>query len=115
MTTIHVIQWTAAFVAAIAITGSWLLTRPSSRWRHILAGIVSTLLWIPVAYTAGNVGVADGGEVVTFGSQALAGVATFMVVASLVGILLGLLLWVQEEADAASDDLPADMRPGRGD
>jgi hypothetical protein len=112
VTTVHLFQWVAAFLAATAITGSWLLTRPRSRWRHIVAGIVSTLLWIPVAYTAGNVGVADGGEIVTFGSQALAGVATFMAVASLAGILLGLLLWVEEEVDAASDELPANMRSG---
>lgn len=113
MTTVHVAQWTAAFLAAIGVTGAWLLVRPRSRWRHLVAGLVAVILWLPVAYTAGNVGVADGGQVVTFGSEALAGVATFMIVVNLLGLVLGLYLWVEEAADDASDELPRDMRGGR--
>ena len=115
MPEIHVIQWSVAFVVASWLTARWLLDRPQSRWRHIVAGIVSTLLWIPVAYTAGNVGVADGGERVAFGSQALGTVATFMIVVCLLALLVGLVLWVEEEAENASAGVPADMRPGRGD
>ena len=113
MTTIHLFQWTAAFLAAIGVTGAWLLVRPRSWWRHLVAGIVGTILWLPVAYTAGNVGVADGGSVVTFGSRALTGVATFMIVVNLLGLILGSYLWVEEAADDASDELPNDMRGGR--
>lgn len=115
MATIHLFQWVAAFIAALGLTGTWLLTRPRSRWRHLITGIVTTVLWIPVAYTAGNVGVASNGEVVTFGSEALAGVATFFVVVNIAGLLLGLLLWVEEEVDEAHDDLPKQMQHRRGD
>jgi len=118
MAEIHLLQWTAAFIGALYITFQWLVTRPRSRWRHITVGIVSTLLWIPVAYTAGNVGVAtDSGEVVTFGSEALGGVAIFMVVVCIGGLVLGLLLWVEEEAEEAHKELPSEMqhRPRRGD
>ena len=114
MTTIHVAQWVAAFLAAGALTGGWLLRRPRSRWRHLVAGIAATILWIPVAYTANNVGVADGGTVVTFGSDALVTVSTFMAVVCIAGLLIGLVLWVEEAADDASDELPNDMRSGRG-
>jgi len=110
---IHLWQWTAAFIVAMALTMAWLLTRPPQRWRHIVSALVSTLLWIVVAYTAGNVGVASGGEVVAFGSDALATFAIFMVFVDLVGLILGLMLWVEEETEAASRDLPTDMqRPG---
>lgn len=115
MTTIHVFQWVAAFLTATALTGAWLLIRPRSRWRHLVTGIVATILWIPVAYTAGNVGVADGGQVVTFGSEALGSVAIFMVVVNIAGLLLGLFLWVEEAADETSGELPNDVRPRRGD
>lgn len=114
MTTIHVAQWVAAFLAATALTGGWLLRRPRSRWRHLIAGLAATLAWIPVAYTANNVGVADGGEVVTFGSDALVTLSIFMAIASIAGVLIGLVLWVEEATDDASEELPSDMRPGRG-
>lgn len=115
MTTIHVFQWTAAFLVATALTGAWLLVRPRSRWRHLVTGIVATILWLPVAYTAGNVGVASQGAVVTFGSDALGTVGIFMVVVNIAGLLLGLFLWVEEGVDEASRDLPTDGRARRGD
>lgn len=109
---VHVGQWMVLFIVAAGWTARWLLTQPSQRWRHLVAGIAATLLWIPTAYTANNVGVADGGTTVTFGSSAIAGVATFMVVASVAGVVVGLLLWVEQSADAASAELPASMRRG---
>lgn len=116
MADVHVLQWTVAFAAALWLTARWLLTRPQSRWRHIVAGLVATLLWIPVAYTAGNVAVADGGTTVAFGSQALGTVAIFMVVVNIAGLIVGLFLWAEEATDDASESLPSEMqRPGRGD
>lgn len=119
MPEVHLFQWVVAFGGALWLTARWLLERPRSRWRHIVGGLAATLLWLPVAYTAGNVYVAtDGGSTVAFGSQALAGVATFMVVVCLGGLLVGLLLWVEEAADDVSEELPAEMRrgsPRRGD
>ena len=117
MAEVHLIQWTVAFGGALWLTARWLLTRPGQRWRHIVAGLACTILWLPVAYTADNVHVADGGTTVAFGSQAFAAVSTFMVVVSLVGIVVGLLLWVEREAEDAHEALPAEMqpRPRRGD
>jgi len=116
MPDIHLFQWTIAYAAAIWWTARWLLTRPESRWRHIAGGLAAVLLWLPVAYTAGNVHVAtDGGSKVAFGSGALGALATFMLVVSVGGLILGLFLWVEEAADDASAELPARMRPGRGD
>lgn len=112
MPDVHLIQWAIVFAAAVYITCKWLLDRPASRWRHIAATVVGALLWIPVAYTAGNVGVADGGEVVAFGSEAIAGVAVFMIVVNVAGLLLGLMLWAEEEVDEASSALPSEMRRG---
>lgn len=113
MAEIHLVQWTALFVLAMALTAAWLLTRPPQRWRHIISALVSTLLWIIIAYTAGNVGVASNGEVVTFGSDAVAMFAVFMVFVDLIGLLLGLWLWGEAETREASHSLPTDMRrPG---
>ncbi len=106
MPDIHLLQWTAAFAAALYLTCKWLLERPRSRWRHIISGLVSTLLWIPVAYTAGNVAVADNGEVVAFGSDALGMYAIFMVVVNIAGLVLGLFLWAEEEVEEASREAP---------
>ena len=114
MADIHLIQWTVAFGAALYLTYNWLATRPPSRWRHIVVGLFNTLLWIPIAYTADNVHVAtDSGEAVRFGSSALGGVATFMVVVCIGSLLVGLVLWTEEAADEASSALPSDMRRGQ--
>lgn len=112
--TVHAFQWVAVFAAAVLLTSRWLLSRPTSRWRHILGGMVSTILWIPVAYQSNNVGVASGGEIVTFGSGAIGGVATFMIVVCIAGLLVGLVLWVEETVDEAHDSLPEEMQHRRG-
>lgn len=112
-TTIHATQWAVVWLAAIGWTATWLLSRPASRWRHLLGGVVAVLLWVPVAYTSNNVGVASNGSTLTFGSDAVAGVATFMVVVCLAGLLIGLYLWVEEQADAAEDALPSEMQHRR--
>jgi len=114
MADVHLFQWLVTFAGALWLTARWLLTRPASRWRHIVAGIVSALLWIPVAYTADNVYVVSSGVVTRFGFEALGTVAIFMVVVSLAGLVVGLYLWVEERADAASEELPDSMRPGAG-
>lgn len=113
MPDIHLLQWSLAFAAAIWLTARWMLDRPGQRWRHIAAGVTSTLLWIPVAYTADNVHVADAGGTTAFGSGALAVFATFMVVVNLLGLIVGLLLWVEGEVEDVGGNLPDGMqRPG---
>lgn len=101
----HVIQWTAAFAGAIWLTARWLLERPRSRWRHIAMGIVCAVLWLPVSYLATNVETADGGTTTAFGSDALAGFGTLMVVVCIAGLLVGLTLWAEESVDEASEQL----------
>lgn len=115
MAQIHALQWSIVFAGALWFTTRWLLERPASRWRHILGGLLAVLLWLPLGYTAGNVGVADGaGGTATFGSDALGTVAIFAAVLSIGALLVGLVLWVEEAADDASDELPGSMRTGRG-
>lgn len=114
MADVHLFQWVVAFGAALWLTVRWLLTRPNSRWRHIVSGIVSTLLWLPVAYTAGNVYVADSGSKIAFGSEALGSFAIFMAVVCIAGLLLGLVLWTEEEAQDMSDALPRRIQRGSG-
>lgn len=114
MVQVHALQWSIVFAGALWFTARWLLQRPASRWRHIFGGLLAVVLWLPVAYTAGNVGVADGaGGTATFGSQALGTVAIFAAVVSVVALLVGLVLWVEEAADEASAELPNSMRSGR--
>lgn len=113
MPDIHLFQWVVAFLAALGLTASWLLIQPAQRWRHIVSALVSALLWIIVAYTSGNVAVASQGQAVSFGSEALGAFAIFMVVVDIVGLVLGLLLWTEAEAEDASRSLPDDLRrPG---
>ena len=113
MPEIHVIQWSVVFLAAVWLTARWLMQRPPSRWRHIAVGIANFLLWVPVAYTAGNVGDSSGGETLAYGSDALAAVSSFMLVVCIGGIIIGLLLWVEEGVEETSDALPQQARrPG---
>lgn len=113
MVDVHVLQWAVVFLAATWLTARWLLDPPTQRWRHLVAGIASTLLWIPVAYTSNDVHTAtDGGGTVAFGSSAIGGVATFMIVVCVAGLVLGLLLWVEQSADEASAELPRSMQRG---
>ena len=114
MPDVHLIQWTAAFAGALWLTARWLLTRPQSRWRHLTAGIVATLLWLPVAYTAGNVYTVSSGVVTRFGSDALGTVAIVFVVVCIAALVLGLYLWVEEAADDMSAELDSDLQTGRG-
>jgi len=107
MPEIHVMQWSVLFVAAVWITANWLLTRPDSRWRHIVGGVVSALLWIPLAATSDNVGVADGGETIAFGSSAVATLSLFMIIVCIAGLVIGLFLWVERAVDDASEAMPA--------
>jgi nitric oxide reductase large subunit len=115
-TTVHLFQWVAAFAVAAGFTGAWLLRPPTQRWRHLAIGITGSILWIPVAYLSNNVYVlSDAGQKVPFGSEALVGVGTLMVVINILGTILGLVLWVEETADETEDSLPRKMQHRRGD
>jgi len=106
----HLLQHLAAFVLAMWWTKQWLITRPVSRWRFAVSALAGAILWIYVAFTAtGSQGYTDG-SLETFTSMPLAYFSTFMAFVSVVGIVLGLLLWTEEETEKASQNLPAAVR-----
>lgn len=113
-TTVHVFQWVALFAAAIGVTATWLLSRPESRWRHILGGIIATTLWIPLAAFSNNVGVASNGSTLTFGSDALVTLSLFMIVVCIAGLVVGLFLWVEQAVDDAGEAMPPEAQDRRG-
>jgi len=115
MAGIHLFQWSIAFGAALWMTNRFLFTAPTQRWRHIVSGIVTTILWIPVAYTAGNVSVASSGVVTNFGSDALGAFGVFMVAVNIIGLVLGLMLWTEGETEDAHRSLPDEMQHRIGD
>lgn len=102
-------------VSAVWWTKHWLLTRLISRWRYAIAGGVSTLLWIIVAYASTRYIVTTGGVEFTYQAMSVAYMATFMAFVSVVGILLGLLTWAEEEGRDASEELPDRMTGDLGD
>jgi len=112
MAEIHLLQHVAAFVLALWWTKQWLITRPVSRWRFVVAAFAGAILWVFVAFTGTSVWVADGGTTVEFGTIALAWFAAFMAFVSLIGMVVGLLLWTEEEIEDASAELPSQFQVG---
>lgn len=108
----HVLQHVAAFAVALWWTGQWLFTRPTSRWRFAISAVAGGILWIYVAFTAVGSIEASGGVTIEFVSVPLAYFSTFMAFLSVVGMLLGLFLWTEEQIKAASEDLPEAVRSG---
>ena len=117
MADVHVFQWVVLFAAALYLTFRLFMQPPTQRWRHVLLSVVGVMIWIPTAYLANNVGVASSGVTMAFGSDALAVFGIFMVLANILGLVLGLLFWVEDEAMAAHESLPQRMqhRARRGD
>ncbi|TQQ78593.1 hypothetical protein EGH24_13810 [Halonotius terrestris] len=110
-----VIQQVAAFLAALWWTSKWLIGRPVSRWRFAVAALAGAILWVFVAFTALGSQWASSGVVITYQSPALAYFSAFMAAVSVIGIVLGLLLWTEEETDAAVDSVPDRLRQELGD
>lgn len=108
----HLLQHVAAFAVALWWTGQWLFTRPASRWRFAVSAIAGVILWIYVSFTALKSVDASGGVTIQFVSVPLAYFSVFMAFVSVIGILLGLLLWTEEEVAAASQNLPESVRSG---
>jgi ABC-type transport system involved in multi-copper enzyme maturation permease subunit len=103
----HLLQHIVAFVGALWWTKQWLISRPVSRWRFAVSALAGSILWVYVAYTATGTYESSSGVVVLFQSLPLAYFSAFMAFVSVIGIVLGLLLWTEEEVDRASEDLPA--------
>lgn len=114
----HVI---AHFAVPLALTiwwtKSWLMDPITQRWRFAVSALAGTLMWIYLAYTATRAAEASGGVQIVYGSTALAYVCAFMAMTSFVGIILGLLLWTEEEGLTAAGeitDAAGDYVPGAG-
>jgi len=108
----HVWMVVVPFAVAVWWTSQWLLQPVVSRWRHVAAGLVSILLWIYLSF-ASTRALAGSPEQYAYGSEALAFVSVFMALVSFLGVILGLLLWVEETAsDAVSEADGQRLRPG---
>lgn len=111
----HLLMNVAALLAATWWTKSWLMDPIVSRWRFVVASLVSVPLWVFVAYSSTRVVDPSSGVGHIFGSMALAYVAAIMALVSIVGCVLGLYLWTEEEIQESEATLPQNLRMGRGD
>lgn len=111
----HLWMLVVPFAANIWWTKHWLLSPVFSRWRFAVAGLVGAILWIYCAYISTRVIVPEGGTDHVFGSIGLAYFSAFMAFISVVGVLLGLLLWTEEEGQRVAAGLPDAVRTQFGD
>lgn len=111
----HILMNVGALVAATWWTKHWLMDPLPSRWRYVIASLVGVPMWIFVAYSSTRVVDPSSGVGHVFGSMALAYVGAIMAMVSLVGCVLGLYLWAEEEGQQTAQQLPPQFRPGRGD
>ncbi len=103
----HLFQHLGMLVIATWWTSKWLINRPASRWRFLMASLSGAIMWVYVAFTAlGSSALTDTGNTVLVQSEALAYIGTFMAFISVVGMLLGLFMWAEEETEAASEGAP---------
>lgn len=111
----HVIaHFAVPFALAIWWTKSWLMDPIAQRWRFVGAAFAGSVWWVYLAYTATRAVESSGGVQIVYGSTALAYICVFMALTSFVGLILGVLLWSEEEGIAASEQLReavGDMRP----
>jgi hypothetical protein len=109
---VHLFQWFAVWIAAVWWSKHTLMDRGGGvRWRQVLSSLIGVVLWIPVAYISTNVAAGDAGVVTLYGSEALGFVGVFMAIVMVLVLLLSLVLWEEEEAGAAADELKSQL-PG---
>lgn len=107
----HVLQHVAAFAFAMWWTKYWLMNRIIARWRFAVSALSGSILWVYVAYSATNAIAPDGaGGTIAFQSMALSYFAAFMAFVSVIGAILGLLLWTEEEGQLATEGLSDSMK-----
>ena len=111
----HLFQHLAAFVVAFWWTSKWMITRPVSRWRFAMSALAGAIVWIYVAFTALGSVATTGGVTVLIQSQSLAYLAAFMAFVSVVGMILGLFLWTEEEGEKATEGVPDEVLSTLGD
>jgi len=111
----HLLMHLVAFAGALWWTKSWLIDRPASRWRYILASLSGIPLWIVAGYTATRAADASSGVVVIYESLPIAYFSFLMAFVSAVGFILGLYLWAEEEGEETAAELRGGLRTGPGD
>jgi len=104
------LQATVAFAGALWWTKHWLVNRPPARWRFAVSALSGALLWVLVAFVSTNAQAASSGVVVAFESMPIAYFSAFMAVLSVVGTVLGLLLWTEEEVKETGRNVPQNLR-----
>jgi hypothetical protein len=110
----HILQHIAMLAGMLWWTKQWLITRPVSRWRFAVAALSGAIGWVFVAFTATESIDPSGGVTISFTSIPLAYFAGFMAFVSVVGIILGLALWAEEETEEASQNIPQAARSALG-
>lgn len=111
----HLLQSVIPLALAMWWTKSWLMDSIIARWRFAVSAVSGTILWIYVAYSSTRVIEPSGGVEHVFGSPALSYFAAFMALVSVVGMILGLLLWTEEEGQRTAETLPGAVRTQFGD
>lgn len=111
----HLFQNIAVLAFAWWWTSKWLVTRPATRWRFAAAGLVSVPAWVLAAFLSlGSVSASSGVQIL-YASPALAWFCGFMAFASVVGTIIGIALWTEEEVERTGDRMPESVRSGLGD
>ena len=106
----HLLQNIIPFALAIWWTKGWLMDPIIARWRFAVSGLAGSILWVYVAYTSTAVQESSGGVVIEYSNLSLAYFAAFMAVVSVVGVLLGLVLWTEESLEDRDQNLPEYLR-----
>jgi len=111
----HLFMHVAVFLAATWWTKNWLMDTMAQRWRFILATLGGVPMWLVSAYTATRVVEGSSGVGIVYGSMAIAYLSAMMAFVSVVGFVLGLYLWAEQEGEQAAQELPENVRPRIGD
>lgn len=110
----HLFQHLFAFVLAMWWTKHWLMDGIIARWRFVISALSGSILWIYVAYTATRAIDTSAGVTIAFNSMPLAYFSAFMAFVSVMGMILGLFLWTEEEGQEAAAQLPGSVKTGWG-
>lgn len=111
----HIFQSVGALILAMWWTRHWIMDQSLSRWRFVASAFAGTILWIITAYIQTRAAYPSGGVEHIFESMALAYFCVFMALFSIVGLLIGLVVWTEEEGEDAGQTLPRQAGGVRGD
>lgn len=111
----HILQNVIPLALALWWTKNWLMDTIVARWRFAVSAIAGGILWIYVAYSSTRAVDASSGVEIVFESFALAYFSVFMAILSVVGMLLGLTLWAEEEGERTTQTLPDAVQTQFGD